>query len=236
MIPEPVLIELQRHHFNTPNLPAIFGVGGYAGNPKELSATFWEPTHAELSAHDFTNRIVDLANIEIVFGTNLQKNTMVTYFGIGNVFSAFGGFLVSLKGLALTVYAILFGALVKKQFAKLLYTKNVADELSEEERKDKKELKAEAWETSAIDRTRKKEMKVLRKIKNQDSKKDGDNEEDTMVDYFFQKLAYYGSNQHTFETETKLDVFQNVLVKLWKSKQKQEEAISKLSGDYVKDE
>jgi hypothetical protein len=50
-----------------------------------------------------------------------------------------------------------------------------------------------------------------------------------MVDYFFQKMAYYGCNAHTFETETKLDVFQNVLVKLWKSKQKHEEAITTLS-------
>jgi hypothetical protein len=49
MIPEPAHIEFQRHHFNTPNLPAIFGVGAFAGNPKELSATFWEPTSAELS-------------------------------------------------------------------------------------------------------------------------------------------------------------------------------------------
>jgi hypothetical protein len=57
-----------------------------------------------------------------------------------------------------------------------------------------------------------------------------------MVDYFFQKMAYYGSNSHTFETETKLDVFQSVLIKLWNSKQKQEEAISKISGDYQKDE
>jgi hypothetical protein len=121
MIAEPVLIELQRHHFNTPNLPAIFGVGGYAGNPKALSATVWEPTTSELSQHDFTNRIVDIANIEIVFSTSLQKNTMVTYFGIGNVFSAFGGFLVSLKGLALIAYGTLFGAMVKKQFARLLY-------------------------------------------------------------------------------------------------------------------
>jgi len=80
--------------------------------------------------------VIDIANIEIVFGTNLQKNTMVTYFGLGNVFSAFGGFLVSLKGLALTVYALFFGALVKKQFAKLLYTKNVAaNSFTEEERK-----------------------------------------------------------------------------------------------------
>lgn len=53
-----------------------------------------------------------------------------------------------------------------------------------------------------------------------------------MVDYFFQKMAYYGSNAHTFETETKLDVFQNVLVKLWKSKQKQEQAISQIIEDY----
>ena len=49
-----------------------------------------------------------------------------------------------------------------------------------------------------------------------------------MVDYFFQKLAFYGSNAHTFETETKLDVFQNILIKLWKTKQKHEDAISKL--------
>lgn len=135
MSTEPVLIELQRHHFNTPNIPAIFGVGGYYGNPKALAATFWEPTHAELSQHDFTNRVVDLANIEVVFGTSQQKNTMVTYYGIGNVFSAVGGFLVSLKGTALTVYALIFGAIVKKQFAKLLFDKSTADELTEEERK-----------------------------------------------------------------------------------------------------
>lgn len=51
-------------------------------------------------------------------------------------------------------------------------------------------------------------MKVLRKFKNQNSTHDDvkDDQED-MVDYFFQKLAYYGSNQHTFETETKLDIF-----------------------------
>jgi hypothetical protein len=35
-------------------------------------------------------------------------------------------------------------------------------------------------------------------------------------------MAYYGSNAHTFETETKLDVFQSVLIKLLKSKQKHE--------------
>ena len=86
MTAEPVFIELQRHHFNTPNLPEIFGFGGYLANNKELSATFWEPTSAELSQHDFTHRIIDLANIEIVFGTNLQKNTKVTYFGINDVF------------------------------------------------------------------------------------------------------------------------------------------------------
>jgi len=33
-----------------------------------------------------------------------------------------------------------------------------------------------------------------------------DNEE-AMIDYFFGKLGYYGSNEHTFETETKLDLF-----------------------------
>lgn len=105
--------------------------------------------------------------MEIVFGTALQKNTIVTYFGIGNVFSAVGGFLVSLKGVALLVYGALFGAMVKRQFARLLYTKNVADELAEEEKADKVELKEAAWEKNAIDRTRKKEMKILRKIKNQ---------------------------------------------------------------------
>lgn len=217
MIAEPVLIELQRHHFNTPNLPAIFGIP--AGNPKALSATFWEPTTAALSQHDFTNRVVDTANIEIVFGTALQKNTSVTYFGLGNVFSAVGGFLVSLKGVALIAYGTLFGAMVKKQFAKLLYTKSQSVTLTAEERAEKKELKEEAWESNEIDRTRKKEMGVLRRIKYQGQKQDDTNEdEEDMVDYFFQKMAYYGSNAHTFETETKLDVFQNVLVKLWKSK------------------
>jgi hypothetical protein len=92
---------------------------------------------------------------------------MVTYFSIGNVFSAFGGFLVSLKGTALIVYGLLFGAMVKKQFAKLLYTKSVADSLTAEERKGKKELKEEAWESNTIDRTRKKEMNILRKIQTQ---------------------------------------------------------------------
>jgi len=163
MIAEPVLIELQRHHFNTPNLPAIFGVP--AGNPKALSATVWEPTTSELSQHDFTNRIVDIANIEIVFGTALQKNTMVTYFGLGNVFSAVGGFLVSLKGIALLVYGTIFGALVKKQFAKLLYKKGQSTGMTAEERLEIKELKEEAWESNEIDRIKKKEMNVLRKIK-----------------------------------------------------------------------
>lgn len=159
---EPVLIELQRHHFNTPNLPAIFGVGGYAGNPKELSATIWEPTTSELSQHDFTSRRIDLSDVKIVFGTSLQKNTRVTYFGIGNVFSAYGGFLVTLKGVAILVYGTIFGAMVKKQFAKLLYSKSQADKMSAEERKGKKELKEEKWESNDIDRLRKKEMKVLR--------------------------------------------------------------------------
>lgn len=162
---------------------------------------------------------------------------MVTYFGIGNVFSAFGGFLVSLKGTALIVYGFLFGAMVKKQFAKLLYTKSVADSLTAEERKGKKELKEEAWESNTIDRTRKKEMNILRKIQTQGLSKDKtEDKEEDMVDYFFQKMAYYGSNAHTFETETKLDVFQNIIVKLWKSKQKHEEAISQINGDYQKDE
>jgi hypothetical protein len=39
--------------------------------------------------------------------------------------------------------------------------------MSEEERKMKKELKEEAWESNAIDRTRKKEMKILKKVRNQ---------------------------------------------------------------------
>jgi hypothetical protein len=41
-IPSPVRIELQRHHFNTPNLPAIFGLGSLAGNPKGLNVVVWE--------------------------------------------------------------------------------------------------------------------------------------------------------------------------------------------------
>lgn len=96
---------------------------------------------------------------------------MVTYFGIGNVFSAFGGFLVSLKGIALLVYGLVFGALVKKQFAKLLYNKAAADELKEEDKVGKKELQEQEWEKNEIDRTRKKEMKVLKWIKNQGESK-----------------------------------------------------------------
>lgn len=57
-----------------------------------------------------------------------------------------------------------------------------------------------------------------------------------MIDYLLQKMQYYGSNQHTFETETKLDVFQKVLVKLWSAKQKHEQALSSLSGDFAKDD
>jgi hypothetical protein len=38
------------------------------------------------------------------------------------------------------------------------------------------------------------------------SKESVDSEE-AMVEYFFGKLAYYGTNEHTFETETKLDLF-----------------------------
>jgi hypothetical protein len=40
--PEPIWIEMQRHHFNTPNLPAIFGLGALAGSPKGLNAVIWE--------------------------------------------------------------------------------------------------------------------------------------------------------------------------------------------------
>jgi len=40
--PEAVTIEMQRHAFNTPNLPAIFGLGSFAGSPKGLNAVVWE--------------------------------------------------------------------------------------------------------------------------------------------------------------------------------------------------
>jgi hypothetical protein len=40
--PEALTIEMQRHAFNTPNLPAIFGLGGLAGSPKGLNAVVWE--------------------------------------------------------------------------------------------------------------------------------------------------------------------------------------------------
>jgi hypothetical protein len=48
-IPLPMRIEMQRHHFNTPNLPAIFGLGSLAGNPKGLSANVWEPVQTILA-------------------------------------------------------------------------------------------------------------------------------------------------------------------------------------------
>jgi hypothetical protein len=52
-VPLPLRIEMQRHHFNTPNLPAIFGLGSLAGNPKGLSANVWEPAQTNLAQHDF---------------------------------------------------------------------------------------------------------------------------------------------------------------------------------------
>ena len=39
--------------------------------------------------------------------------------------------------------------------------------MTAEERKEKKELKVEAWENNEIDKKRRKEMLVLRKIKDQ---------------------------------------------------------------------
>lgn len=137
---EPVLIELQRHHFNTPNLPAIFGFGALTGNPKELAVTVWEPTTSELSQHDFTHRRIDLSDIKIVFGTALQKNTEVTYYAIGDAFSAFGGFFITLKGAAILAYTFFFGNMVMRQFAKLLYTKSVEEKLSDKEKEGVKEL------------------------------------------------------------------------------------------------
>jgi hypothetical protein len=35
-----------------------------------------------------------------------------------------GGFLVSVKGIAIAIYAIMFGSMVKKQLAKALYRKS----------------------------------------------------------------------------------------------------------------
>jgi hypothetical protein len=42
----PLRIEMQRHHFNTPNLPAIFGLGSLVGNAKGYAANVWEPVQA----------------------------------------------------------------------------------------------------------------------------------------------------------------------------------------------
>jgi hypothetical protein len=114
-------IEMQRHHFNTPNLPAIFGLGSLAGNPKGLSANVWEPVQTSLAQHDFRYGYVDVAQMHLVFSTALQKNTIVTYYGLANVFSSVGGFLVSLKGIAILVYGFVFGKMVKRQFAQMLY-------------------------------------------------------------------------------------------------------------------
>jgi len=211
--PTPVSIEMQRHHFNTPNLPAIFGLGALAGNPKGLNAVVWEPVNTELSQHDFGHNIVDISDMTIIFGTALQKNTNVQYFGISNVFSAIGGFLVSLKGVALIAYAFFFGKMIKKQFARLLYNKNqkaIDDEKKVDgEMEEAKEMKGNDWEDNEIDRMRKAKMKILNKIKNLDdgASKMDEKDEDKMVDYFFTKLDYFGSNEHTFETETKLDLF-----------------------------
>jgi hypothetical protein len=47
-------------------------------------------------------------------------------------------------------------------------------------------------------------------VKKQELGSDSDEEEEyeaKMVNYFFSKLDYFGSNEHTFETETKLDLF-----------------------------
>jgi hypothetical protein len=123
-IPAPVRIEMQRHHFNTPNLPAIFGLGALAGNPKGLNAVVWESVQAELSQHDFESPIADTSDMSIVFTTSVQKNTLIKYFGLSEVFAAIGGFLVSVKGITLLVYGFFFGKMIKKQFAKLLYSKN----------------------------------------------------------------------------------------------------------------
>jgi hypothetical protein len=69
-----------------------------------------------------------------------------------------------------------------------------------------------------------------------ETKEDEEKEEEEKVDYFFSKLDYFGSNEHTFETETKLDLHQTVLVKLWKAKQDHEEALAKIEGvNYVRD-
>lgn len=158
---------MQRHHFNTPNLPAIFGLGSLAGNPKGLSANVWEPVQTILAQHDFRTAYVDIAQMHLVFTTGLQKNTFVTYFGLSNVFSAVGGFLVSLKGIAILVYGFVFGKMIKRQFAQMLYRKNQvsADEVQEKEAEaEEEEKKGNDWENNAIDRTRKKQLKVLAKI------------------------------------------------------------------------
>lgn len=156
-VPLPLRIEMQRHHFNTPNLPAIFGLGSLAGNPKGLSANVWEPVQTNLAQHDYRVSYVDVNQMSLVFSTALQKNTFVTYFGLSNVFSAVGGFLVSLKGIAILIYGFVFGKMIKRQFAQMLYRKNqVQIEENQAKEAEAEEKKGNEWENNAIDKTRKK--------------------------------------------------------------------------------
>lgn len=74
-IPSPVRIEMQRHHFNTPNLPAIFGLGALAGSPKGLNVVVWESVQNEMSQHDFTSPEVDISDMKLIFTVSVQKNT-----------------------------------------------------------------------------------------------------------------------------------------------------------------
>ena len=116
-----------------------------------MNSVVWEPVSTELSQHDFGHRIIDISDMRITFGTALQKSTDINYFGLSNVFSAIGGFLVSLKGMFLIVYAFIFGKVIKRQFAHLLYKKQktaIDEENADDsdEHQGVKELKGKEWE------------------------------------------------------------------------------------------
>lgn len=99
--------------------------------------------------------------------------------------------------------------MIKRQFAQTLYRKNQSNvEENQAPEEGAEEKKGNDWENNAVDKTRKKQLKILNKISNQgETKAETSKDEVAMVDYFFAKLGYYGSNEHTFETETKLDLF-----------------------------
>lgn len=101
--------------------------------------------------------------------------------------------------------------MIKRQFAKHLYknSQKAIDDVKAPVNQEEEDCAADkSWENNAIDKLRKNQLRVLDKFESQGEDKSNENNDDeSMIDYYFAKLAYFGSNEHTFETETKLDLF-----------------------------